>query len=54
MEELCDEDVHLKHVGDVLLLHLPQDVHEPLEAAVGGSDPKEVNLGEKYSFLDIF
>ena len=39
VEELGDEDVHLQHLGDVLLLHVSQDVDEPLEALVRWADP---------------
>ena len=44
MEELGDEDVHLQNIGDILVLNVSQYVHEPLEAAVGRCDPKEVHL----------
>ena len=44
MEELCDEDVHLEHVGHVLAFDVPQDVDEPLEVAVRRTDPQEVHL----------
>ena len=44
VEELRDEDVHLEHVGDVLSLHVPQDVDEPLEVSVRRTDPQEVDL----------
>ena len=47
MEELRDEDVHLQDVGDIVPFYLAQDVHEPLEAAVGGGDPDEVDLKKK-------
>lgn len=44
MEELCDEDVHLEHVGDVLFLDVAQHVHEPLEGPLRRRDPQKVNL----------
>ena len=34
VEELGDEDVHLQHLSNVLLLHVSQDVDEPLKALV--------------------
>ena len=44
MEELCDENVHLQDVGDVFCLHVSQHVDEPLEVAVGRTDPQEIYL----------
>ena len=44
MEELGDENVHLQHVGDVFSLHVSQHVDEPLEVAVGRTDPQEIYL----------
>lgn len=46
MEELCDENVHLKNISDILALHIPQHVNEPLKLAMGGADPEEVYLRE--------
>ena len=44
VEELSDENVHLEHVRDVLPLHVAEHVDEPLEVAVRGTDPEEVDL----------
>ena len=44
MKELGDKDVHLQHVGDVLLLHLAEHVNEPLKLSVGLRDPEEVDF----------
>ena len=44
MEELGDENVHLQDVGDVFSLHVSQHVDEPLEVAVGRTDPQEIYL----------
>ena len=44
VKELGDKDVHLQHVGDVLLLHLTEHVDEPLKLSVGLRDPEEVDL----------
>ena len=53
MEELCDEDVHLKYVGDVFPLHVPQHVDEPLEVTVGRADPQEIHLGGNRNALGL-
>ena len=50
VEELGDEDVHLQHVGDVLLLHVAQNVDEPLKVLVRWADPEEVDLKIKIVF----
>lgn len=34
VEELCDEDVYLQYIGDVLALHVAKYVDEPLEVFV--------------------
>jgi len=44
VEELRDEDVHLKHVRHVLAFNVTQDVDEPLEVTVRRADPEEVDL----------
>lgn len=44
MEELRDEDVNLQDVGDVLPLHVPQHVDEPLKVLVWRTNPQEVHL----------
>lgn len=44
VEELCYEDVHLKHIGDILALNVTQHVNEPLKLAVCRANPQEVHL----------
>jgi len=44
VEELRDEYVYLEHIGDILLLHVAQDVDEPLKVLVRWADPQEVHL----------
>lgn len=42
--ELCDEDVHLQDVGNIFLLHISEDIYEPLEVFMGRADPEEVDF----------
>ena len=49
VEELSDEDMHLEDVGDVLVLHVFEDVDEPLKVPMRGADPQEVDLEESYT-----
>ena len=44
MEELSDENMHFKYIGNVFSFHVSEDVDEPLKVAVGGTDPQEVDL----------
>ena len=44
MEELSDENMHFKYIGNVFSFHVSEDVDEPLKIAVGGTDPQEVDL----------
>lgn len=44
VEELRDEDVDFKDIGDVLALNVTQNVDEPLEVLVRRADPQEVYL----------
>ena len=36
--------MHLKDVGHIFALHVPEDIDEPLEVAVRRTDPQEVDL----------
>lgn len=44
MKELRDEDVDVHHSELVNLLHLPQNVQQPLKMALTSGDPYEVQL----------
>lgn len=44
VEELCDKDVHLKHIGNILAFNVAQHVNEPLKLAMCWADPEEVHL----------
>ena len=44
VKKLRDEDVHLEHVGHVLLLDVAQHIHEPLEGPLRRRDPQKVDL----------
>ena len=52
VEELRDEDVHLEHVGHVLILDVAQHVHEPLERPLRRRDPQKVDLKYWRTLLD--
>ena len=49
LEELGDEDVDVDHAVLVHLLHLPQDVDQPLKVPLAARDPDKVQLQEKSS-----
>lgn len=44
VEELRDEYVHLEHIGDILALHIAEDIDEPFEVAMRRTNPQEVHL----------
>ena len=44
MEELSDENMHFKYIGNVFSFDVSEDVDKPLEIAVGRTDPQKVDL----------
>ena len=44
MEELSDENMHFKYIGNVFSFNVSEDVNKPLEIAVGRTDPQKVDL----------
>ena len=44
MEELSDENMHFKYIGNVFSFDVSEDVNKPLEIAVGRTDPQKVDL----------
>ena len=48
LEELGDEDVDVDHAVPVHLLHLPQDVDQPLKVPLAARDPDKVQLQKNH------
>ena len=44
MEELSDENMHFKYIGNVFSFNVSEDVNEPLKIAVGGTNPQKVDF----------
>jgi hypothetical protein len=53
VEELRNKNMHFKDISDILALNVPEDVNEPLEVAVRGTDPQEVDLFARHTRIAI-
>ena len=53
MEELSDENMHFKYIGNVFSFNVSEDIDEPLEVAMRRTDPQEVDLLTSYPRVAI-
>ena len=48
MEELSDENMHFKYIGNVFSFDVSEDINEPLKVAVRRTNPQKVDLLTSY------